>query len=452
MSDDLSPLDGRYKSKVEALRAFFSEDALNRHRLIVEVEWLIYLCDTIQLKGTRELTPKEQIFLRELYQAFTEKDAKELGKIEATTNHDVKAIEYFMKARMAKHSTKDLVEWVHFACTSEDINNVSYALMVKGAMHDVMMPTMDDLKKNLENLVKKGAKVAMLAHTHGQPASPTTVGKEIANVLVRLGRQFHQLREQEYLAKMNGAVGNWNAHVVAYPDLEWHELSRGFLEKLDLECSVYTTQIEPHDYLAELAHTLMRFNTILLDLDRDIWMYISKNYFTQRVVKGEVGSSTMPHKVNPIDFENSEGNLGLANALFGHLAEKLPVSRMQRDLSDSTVLRNLGVAFGYSLLAYKSTLRGLGKVDINTRKLADDLDGHWEVLAEALQTVMRRYGITKPYEKLKELTRGKGLDQKGYMAFVKTLKIPAKEKERLLKLTPATYTGLAEDLATQLLG
>lgn len=451
MSDDLSPLDGRYKSKTEALRIYFSEDALNRHRLLVEVEWLIHLCNTIQIPSTRPLADKELDRLRSLYHEFDAKEAALLGTIEKTTNHDVKAVEYYLKGKMEKNSTKDLVEFVHFACTSEDINNLSYALMLKGAIHDVLLPEMEEIQEGVRRLVEQGATIPMLSHTHGQPASPTTIGKEMANVLMRLARQYAQITEQELCGKINGAVGNWNAHLAAYPELNWPEISRQFIEKLDLEPLLYTTQIEPHDMIAEIAHAFMRFNTVLIDFDRDMWTYISKNYFTQHAIKGEIGSSTMPHKINPIDFENSEGNLGLANALFAHFGEKLPISRMQRDLTDSTVLRNLGVAFGYSLLAYKSTLRGLSKVAINEAALRNDLKLHWEVLAEPVQTVMRRYGIPNPYEKLKELTRGQQLDQKKYQAFVKTLKLPKKEMERLLKLTPETYTGLATELATDIL-
>jgi len=442
----LSPLDGRYSKKVEELSPYFSEYALIRHRVWVEVEWFIHLCNEVQLEGTRELTAKEITFLRGLYKKFSKTSAETVKKTESITNHDVKAVEYFIKDKMAKNSTKDLMEFVHFACTSEDINNLSYGLMLKGAIEGVMLPTLEDIEAKLLELARKGAKVPMLSHTHGQSASPTTVGKEVLNVLMRLALQTDQLRVQPILGKINGAVGNFNAHSIAYPDVDWPEVSVTFIEGLDLDPLLFTTQIEPHDYVAEIAHNLVRANNIIMDFDRDMWMYIGKGYFKQVLKKGEVGSSTMPHKVNPIDFENSEGNLGLANATLSHLANKLPISRMQRDLTDSTVLRNLGVAFGYSLLGYKSVLRGLGKVDINEAKLKKDLDARWEVLGEALQTVMRRYGIEKPYEKLKELTRGKDLDKKGYQAFVDKLKIPKAERERLRKLTPAKYIGLAVEL------
>jgi len=442
----LSPLDGRYRSKVADLADHFSESALICTRLRVEVEWFIHLCDDAQLDGTRTLTPKERAWLRELYRKFTVKHAEAVKKNEAVTNHDVKAVEYFMKERMEKTSLKGLTEFVHFACTSEDINNLSYSLMLKEGLENVIMPKIAEIEITLQDFAKRGAKVSMLSHTHGQPASPTTVGKEAMNVLMRMAIQSDQLNNQMFVGKINGATGNWNAHVVAYPDLDWVGISYTFIEKIGLLPLIYTTQIEPHDFIAEICHNLIRINTILIDLDRDFWMYIGKNYFTQKLKKGEVGSSTMPHKINPIDFENSEGNLGLANALLSHLAEKLPLSRMQRDLTDSTVLRNLGVALGHSLLAYQSTLKGLSKLEINEIALRADLDSHWEILGEALQTIMRRYKIPKPYEKLKELTRGKGLTQTGYQKFVKTLKLPEAEKKRLLKLTPATYIGLAEEL------
>jgi adenylosuccinate lyase len=446
MIDALSPLDGRYRSKVAELSDHFSEVALIRTRLQVEVEWFIHLCDMAKLEGTRELTGKERTWLKDLYRKFTVKHAETVKKTESITNHDVKAVEYFMKERMAKTSLKGLMEFVHFACTSEDINNLSYSLMLKKGLETVFENKFVEVENALIDLAKRGAKVPMLSHTHGQPASPTTVGKEAMNVLMRFILQTDQLRDQAFFGKMNGATGNWNAHVVAYPELDWIDISCSFIENLGLIPMTYTTQIEPHDFIAEIAHNFIRINTIILDLDRDLWMYIGKGYFTQKLKKGEVGSSTMPHKVNPIDFENSEGNVGLANALLSHLAQKLPASRMQRDLTDSTVLRNMGVAFGYSLLAYQSTLKGLSKLEINEKKLLSDLNSHWEILGEALQTVMRRYKIAKPYEKLKALTRGKGLTKSGYQTFVKSLKLPESEKKRLLKLTPATYIGLAAEL------
>lgn len=443
----ISPLDGRYHSKTATLSTYFSEAALIRFRLRVEVEWLIHLCNKIKLPNTRPLDRKEMNHLRRLYDLKNAGDAAEAIKsIEAVTNHDVKAVEYYIKENMKDHTTADLMEFVHFACTSEDITNLSYALMLKESTEDVMLPELALIEEALIDLAEKGKNVSLLAHTHGQPASPTTVGKEIVNVLMRLRVQADELRDQPYLGKFNGAVGNWNAHSIAYPEVDWVKQTSKFITGLGLLPTVFTTQIEPHDYVAELCHNLSRINTILIDFDRDMWMYIGKNYFSQKLKKGEVGSSTMPHKVNPIDFENSEGNLGMANAMLTHLAEKLPIARMQRDLTDSTVLRNLGVAFGYSLLAYKSTLKGLSKVALNKAIIEKDLNNHWEVLAEALQTVMRRYQIEKPYEKLKALTRGKGLTPAAYKKFIEKLDIPKREKARLRKLTPATYIGLAKEL------
>ncbi|MFA5842347.1 MAG: adenylosuccinate lyase [Candidatus Gracilibacteria bacterium] len=444
----LSPLDGRYTDKTEELCAYFSEGALIRYRVHVEVEWLIHLCNHAKLESTRRLTPAEVKFLRNLYEKFTEKSAQQVKDIEKITNHDVKAVEYFIKEQIKDHchSLKDLSEFIHFACTSEDITNLSYGLILKDAVTQSVLPLLDKVLDAVEDLVKKGAKIPMLAHTHGQPASPTIVGKEMLNVKMRLERQKRFLKSQEFLGKINGAVGNWNAHTSAYPEIDWPTVSDAFIKGLGLTPTRYTTQIEPHDFIAELSHTLMRLNTILIDFDRDLWLYIGKNYFLQKVKEGEVGSSTMPHKVNPIDFENSEGNLGLSNAIFDHLALKLPISRMQRDLTDSTVLRNLGVGFGYLVLGYKSTLKGLSRVSINEPKLREELRSHYEVLAEPIQTVMRRYKIEGAYEKLKELTRGKGLTKPAFESFVKSLKIPAAAKTRLLKLTPETYVGLAEEL------
>ena len=445
----LSPLDGRYTDKTEELCAYFSEGALIRYRVHVEVEWLIHLCNHAKLESTRRLTPAEVKFLKALYEKFTEKEAQKVKDIEKITNHDVKAVEYFIKEKIRKHSLKDLSEFIHFACTSEDITNLSYGLILKDSVTKSVLPLLDKVLEAVEDLVKKGAKIPMLAHTHGQPASPTLVGKEMLNVKIRLERQKRFLKSQEFLGKINGAVGNWNAHTAAYPEIDWPAISDVFIKGLGLTPTRYTTQIEPHDFIAELSHTLIRLNTILIDFDRDLWLYIGKNYFLQKVKEGEVGSSTMPHKVNPIDFENSEGNLGLSNAIFDHMALKLPISRMQRDLTDSTVLRNLGVGFGYLVLGYKSTLKGLSKVTINEPKLREELKSHYEVLAEPIQTVMRRYKIEGAYEKLKELTRGKGLTKPAFESFVKSLKIPAEAKTRLLKLTPETYVGLAGELTAK---
>jgi len=440
----LSPLDGRYADKTSALQDYFSEGALIRHRILVEVEWLIYLCKEIKLPGTRMLSKEEISWLKALYDRplLAMQGVKDIEKV---TNHDVKSIEYFLKQSMENHSTADLREFVHFGCTSEDITNLSYGIMLKSAMGMVILPAIKNVLKAIMELAEQGRNIAMLAHTHGQPASPTTVGKEVVNVLMRLKRQIEQLEAQQILGKMNGAVGNWNAHHIAYPEIDWPGFSNRFIKNLGLVPMMYTT------HLAELSHNLMRLNTILIDFDRDMWMYVGKNYFAQKLKEGEVGSSTMPHKVNPIDFENSEGNLGLANAFLGHFALKLPISRMQRDLSDSTVLRNIGSALGYCLLGYQGALKGLSKVKIDEEFLAKDLDNHWEVLAEALQTVMRRYKIEKPYEKLKELTRGKGLTAEDYRKFVQTLEIPESERNRLAALTPGKYVGLAEELVSQAL-
>ncbi|EKD93182.1 MAG: hypothetical protein ACD_28C00216G0004 [uncultured bacterium] len=446
----LSPLDGRYAAKVSELQSYCSESALIRYRIHVEVEWLIQLCSGV-LPDVRELTHAEKDWLRTLALNLTHEDFEAVKTIEKTTNHDVKAVEYFLKEKMSTHLTKDLQEKVHFACTSEDINNLAYGLMLKQSIHLVILPMIGALEEALNVLAGKGKNTAMLSHTHGQPASPTTVGKEIINVKKRLERQREGLSHQNFYGKINGAVGNWNAHVVAYPEVNWEKLSKEFVTGLGLSFLSYTTQIEPHDYIAELSHQLIRINTILIDLDRDLWSYISHHYFIQKLKEGEVGSSTMPHKVNPIDFENSEGNLGLANAILGHFAEKLPLSRMQRDLTDSTVLRNVGVGLGYSLLGYRSLLQGLFKIELNDQRLGEDLNEHWEVLGEAVQTVMRRYNIDQPYEKLKALTRGKKLTSEDYQAFIKTLEIPEDDKNRLLKLTPDTYIGLAVQLVEQAL-
>lgn len=444
----LSPLDGRYQSKLDALRPFFSEYALIKHRAWVEVEWLKALAAAKELTEIAPFSPNTIAELDLAISQFSEAEALQVKAIEARTNHDVKALEYWLKEKFDSNpEIKKASEFIHFACTSEDINNLSHGLMLKGARDTVMLPFLNTLILRLTDISHALADTAMLSRTHGQTASPTTVGKEFANVVYRLQRQQAQLKANDILGKINGAVGNFNAHLSAYPDFDWEAFAKVFVEKLGLSYNPMTIQIEPHDYMAELYDCLSRINTILIDLNRDIWGYISVGYFKQKVKAGEIGSSTMPHKVNPIDFENSEGNLGLANALLRHLAEKLPISRWQRDLTDSTVLRNMGVAFGYTLLGYDSCLRGLNKLEANYEKLAADLDNSWEVLAEPIQTVMRRYGIENPYEQLKELTRGKGgINQASLHAFIQTLAIPATAKTQLLALTPANYIGKAAAL------
>ncbi len=441
----LSPLDGRYQSKLDPLRPYFSEYALIKHRAWVEVEWLKALSAEPALA---EIATFSAETIKELDNAilnFSEADATQVKAIEARTNHDVKALEYWLKEKFdGNPEIKKASEFIHFACTSEDINNLSHGLMLKGARDNTMLPFLANLVNRLSELAHELADQPMLSRTHGQTASPTTMGKELANVVYRLERQQKQLQNNEILGKINGAVGNFNAHLSAYPDLDWESFAKKFVESLGLTYNPLTIQIEPHDYMAELYDCLSRINTILIDLDRDIWGYISVGYFKQKVKAGEIGSSTMPHKVNPIDFENSEGNLGLANAVLRHLAEKLPISRWQRDLTDSTVLRNMGVAFGYALLGYDSCLRGLNKLEVNPVKLAEDLDNSWEVLAEPIQTVMRRYGIENPYEQLKELTRGKGgINKASLHSFISNLAIPADAKQALLDMTPATYIGKA---------
>ncbi len=444
----LSPLDGRYQTKLDALRPYFSEYALIKYRASVEVEWLKALAAA---KDLQEIAPFSANTIKELDAAivnFSEGDAAQVKAIEARTNHDVKALEYWLKEKFdANPEIKKASEFIHFACTSEDINNLSHGLMLKSATETVMLPFLADLIVRLTALSHELADTPMLARTHGQTASPTTMGKELANVVYRLQRQQKQLKNNEILGKINGAVGNFNAHLSAYPHFDWEAFAKKFVENLGLTYNPMTIQIEPHDYMAELYDCLSRINTILIDLNRDIWGYISVGYFKQKVKAGEIGSSTMPHKVNPIDFENSEGNLGLANAVLRHMAEKLPISRWQRDLTDSTVLRNMGVAFGYTLLGYDSCLRGLNKLEINPEKLAQDLDNSWEVLAEPIQTVMRRYGIENPYEQLKELTRGKGgINKTSLHAFIADLNIPSEAKKALLEMTPASYIGKAIEL------
>ena len=449
----LSPLDGRYQSRMAPLRALFSEWALIRFRVQVEVEWLKALATEPKIAEVPAFSPTAIAALDALAKNFSEADGAAVKKIEATTNHDVKAVEYFMKERLAGNAeVVKVAEFIHFACTSEDINNLCHALMLKQARDEVMLPMLDNVLSRLTDLAHDLATLPMLAHTHGQPASPTTLGKEVANVAHRLRRARANIANVKLLGKANGAVGNYNAHLVAYPDVDWEGFSRRFVEKLGLEFNPYTIQIEPHDAMAELYDAYARSNTILIDLNRDIWGYISLGYFKQKTKAGEIGSSTMPHKVNPIDFENAEGNLGLANAILRHLSEKLPISRWQRDLTDSTVLRNMGVALGYTLLAYDSCLKGLGKLEANPAQLAADLDSNWEVLAEPIQTVMRRYAVPGAYEQLKDLTRGKdGINRETLAAFINGLQgLPDAEKKRLLALTPANYIGDAAELAKKI--
>lgn len=445
----LSPLDGRYASKVEHLREFFSEYALIKYRLHVEVEWLIALSIEPAINQLKPFSADTIRAMRERITAFTPADAQRVKTIEATTNHDVKAVEYWLgETFQSLAEVAAAKSFIHFACTSEDINNLSHALMLSRARSECLLPVLRGTNTKLVALAHEHAALPMLSHTHGQPASPTTLGKEMANVSARLSRAIAAIQSVQILGKINGAVGNYNAHLSAYPAIDWPAFAKRFVSDLGLTFNPYTIQIEPHDYMAELFDALARTNTILIDLNRDIWGYIGKGYFKQRTKAGEIGSSTMPHKVNPIDFENSEGNLGLANALLRHLSEKLPISRWQRDLTDSTVLRNMGVAVGYSLLAYESLNRGLHKLEANPEKLASELDGQWDLLAEPVQTVMRKYGITNAYEQLKDLTRGKGgIDQESMQAFIRTLPLPPDEIELLLALSPATYTGLAAVLA-----
>jgi adenylosuccinate lyase len=440
----ISPIDGRYASKTVALRDVFSEFGLIKRRVLVEVRWLQCLADHQGIEEVPALSPAATRALEQILVDFNEIDARRIKDIEATTNHDVKAVEYFIKEHFADSEELQAVsEFVHFACTSEDINNLSHALMLRDGLQDVLLPTMTDVADQLAQLAAATAAAPMLSRTHGQTASPTTMGKEVANVVARLRRQLELLQQVNFLGKINGAVGNYNAHLSAYPQVDWQANAQAFVTSLGLDWNPYTTQIEPHDYMAELFDAIARFNTILIDFDRDIWAYISLGYFKQRTVAGEVGSSTMPHKVNPIDFENSEGNLGLANAIFQHLSAKLPVSRWQRDLTDSTVLRNMGVGAAYSLIAYQASLKGIGKLQLNESRLAQDLDNSWEVLAEPIQTVMRRYGIDQPYEKLKELTRGQDMSQAVIQSFVEKLDLPEQAKQELLALTPAAYIGNA---------
>ncbi|MGM0783276.1 MAG: adenylosuccinate lyase [Pseudomonadota bacterium] len=446
----LSPVDGRYAAKAAILREHFSEFGLIRARVTVEVRWLQRLAEQPGITEVPPLSAEATAFLEGLIRDFSVADAERIKTIEATTNHDVKAVEYFLKERIAEVPELHAVsEFVHFACTSEDINNLSHGVMLTDGLR-ALLPVMRQVADAIAALAHEHAGQPMLSRTHGQTASPTTLGKEMANVAYRLRRQLAQIEGVEILGKINGAVGNYNAHLATYPEVDWEANARTFVEGLGLTFNPFTTQIEPHDYIAELFDAVCRFNTILIDFDRDVWGYISLGYFKQKTVEGEIGSSTMPHKVNPIDFENSEGNLGLANAVLGHLAQKLPISRWQRDLTDSTVLRNLGVGLAYGLIAYAASLKGIGKLEANPARIAEDLDASWEVLAEPIQTVMRRYGIEKPYEKLKELTRGKRIDQPGFAAFIDTLELPEAVKEELKALTPANYIGNASEQARKL--
>ena len=442
----ISPIDGRYANKCSELQEVFSEYGLIKRRILVECTWLEALCDAKEIKECKALTAKERRELRAIAANVTLEDAQRVKDIEKTTNHDVKAIEYFLKEKIKGTSLESRTEFIHFSCTSEDIYNMSQALMLRDGKK-VLRDAMDAMTAKIVEMAKATAKVPMLAHTHGQPASPTTVGKELAVVSARLKRQAAEIDRLVMPAKMNGAVGNFNAHLSAYPTVDWEKLSDKVIKSLGLRQNRLTTQIESHDGIAELFDAICRWNSVLLDFDRDVWMYVSMGYFKQRTIKGEIGSSTMPHKVNPIDFENSEGNLGLANAVMGFMARKLAISRMQRDLTDSTTLRNMGVGFGYTLIAIRSTQKGLGKLELNVDRLAEDLDHNWEVLAEPIQTVMRKVGMDHPYERLKELTRGRRVNAQIMKDFVKALPLPKADKDRLLKLTPATYIGIAEKLA-----
>ena len=447
----LSPIDGRYGDKTTELRTIFSEYGLLKYRVQVEVRWLQKLANQADILEVPTLSEQATKHLNEIVENFNEQDAIRIKTIEKTTNHDVKAVEYFLKEKVNTNEELQAInEFIHFACTSEDINNLSYALMLKTARDTVLIPYWNKVIDTITSQAKAYRDLPLLSRTHGQPATPSTIGKEFANVAYRLKRQLKQLASIEILGKINGATGNYNAHMVAYPQINWHKFSEEFVTSLGLQWNPYTTQIEPHDYIAEYFDCIARFNTIMIDFDRDVWGYIALNHFKQKTVAGEIGSSTMPHKVNPIDFENSEGNLGLANAIMSHLGSKLPISRWQRDLTDSTVLRNLGVGIGYAIIAYQSTLKGLNKLEVNQEHLLDELNRNWEVLAEPIQTVMRRYGIEKPYEKLKELTRGKRVDAQGMQQFIDSLALPEHEKTRLKQLTPANYIGFAINFVDEL--
>jgi adenylosuccinate lyase len=447
----VSPVDGRYGSKTEPLRTIFSEYGLIRYRVIVEIRWLQALAANPQIMEVPAFSEQANERLERIISEFGTDDAGRVKEIERTTNHDVKAVEYFLKEKIADNSELEGVsEFIHFACTSEDINNLCHALMLRDGRNQVLLPELQQVIDAIRAMAHEHAALPMLSRTHGQPASPSTIGKEMANVVARLDRQKRQIETVPLLGKINGAVGNYNAHLSAYPEIDWPAFARNFVESLGLEWNPYTTQIEPHDYIAELFDAISRANTIMIDYSRDIWGYISVGYFKQKTKAGEVGSSTMPHKVNPIDFENAEGNFGIANALFGHLSAKLPVSRWQRDLTDSTVLRNLGVGIGHTSIALQSLLRGIGKLEADPVRLAGELDANWEVLAEPIQTVMRRYGIEKPYEKLKELTRGQRITPEQLASFINGLEIPESAKQSLLQMTPASYTGNAEEQARKI--
>jgi adenylosuccinate lyase len=447
----LSPADGRYAGKVNGLRDIFSEYGLIRYRVLVEVRWLQFLADEASVPELEPLSNVMKDVLNHIVDDFSLDEAERVKEIEATTNHDVKAVEYFIRERLGDGpETRALKDFLHFGCTSEDINNLAYALMLRAARQDILLPQMREVRAKLQSMARDLAATPMLARTHGQTASPTTLGKELANVVARLDRAEQQFRNLEIRGKFNGAVGNFNAHLVTYPDADWPAISERFVASLGLTTNPYTTQIEPHDWTAEYAHSLMRYDTILIDLCRDVWGYVSLGYFRQKVARNEVGSSTMPHKVNPIDFENAEGNLGMANAMLGHFAEKLPISRWQRDLTDSTVQRNFGVALGYLVIATQSVHKGLGKLEVDDAAIRADIAEAWEVLAEAVQSVMRRYGIPEPYEKLKALTRGQAVTKELLHAFIASLELPEAEKARLLALTPEAYTGLAADLARKI--
>ncbi len=440
----LSPTDGRYADKTKALRPWFSEYGLIYHRVLVEIRWLQLLASHPQISEVPPFSAQANAYLDSILTDFAESDALRIKTIERTTNHDVKAVEYYLKEKIAGQAELEAVsEFIHFACTSEDINNLSYALMLKGGMEQVIQPELDKVTQAMRKLAHDYAEIPLLSRTHGQPASPSTLGKEMANVAYRLQRQQQQIQAAEYLGKINGAVGNYNAHLSAYPDIDWQSTAEQFVTSLGLTWNPYTIQIEPHDYIAEVFDAVARYNTILIDFCRDVWGYIALGHFKQKVVAGEVGSSTMPHKVNPIDFENAEGNLGIANALMAHLAQKLPISRWQRDLTDSTVLRTLGVGLGHSMIAYQSALKGIGKLEANEGNTRADLDANWEVLAEPIQTVMRRYAIEQPYEKLKALTRGQRITPERLREFVNALDMPQAAKDELLAMTPATYIGNA---------
>ncbi|MDV6315090.1 adenylosuccinate lyase [Idiomarina sp. HP20-50] len=447
----VSPVDGRYASKAEMLRPIFSEYGLIKFRVTVEVRWLQLLSEVDGIKEVPALSKEATQILNAIVENFSVEDAERIKTIERTTNHDVKAVEYFLKEKVANNEELNKVsEFIHFACTSEDINNLSHGLMLNTARDEVLLPMMQELINRVKELAKEHRAVPMMARTHGQPATPTTMGKEFANVAVRLQRQLAQLKAVDVMGKINGAVGNYNAHLAAYPNVDWHQISENFVTSLGLSWSAYTTQIEPHDYVAEYFDALARFNTVLIDFDRDLWGYIALNHFKQRTVEGEVGSSTMPHKVNPIDFENSEGNLGIANAVMQHLAQKLPISRWQRDLTDSTVLRNLGVGVAHTVIAFQATLKGLNKLEVNEARLAAELDENWELMAEPVQTVMRRYGVEKPYEKLKTLTRGKRITSSDLANFIDSLDVPNAAKDEMKALTPANYIGRATQFVDDL--